>query len=418
MHCGQRWNGLLRFQRVAIALLAGSALLGSTRRPAISAEYLGEPAIVQVTPPRKLAADAWLPSFDEEAKPIMGFAARAIAQDPVYIQPEAVAAAESAGDADAGGPPSGGDPGLLSQPTSRFQSLGWFRRLPTPATCDECPTHSLSAFFGYDTWRGVADDSWQNNGLHVGLNYGSRLGCFSDFTGIGFQVGGSFGVYDWMGTDYRIAHNNVAETQGFLTWGFFRKAQGSSGWNLGIVQDWMFNNNFGVLAQNPNLGQLRGQIGYATSSVNEIGVWGAVRDKEDSQFVPGYGERSYRPINQANAFWHHKWGQFGPDTWVSVGVPEHDRLAGSGSLGDYIANAWATAPLSDYVSLYTQVMYMHASAAPGPQGSEEDAWMFAAGVSLYFGGNARSRTVAGQCWQPLMPVANNGFFLVDTNKTY
>jgi hypothetical protein len=361
--------------------------------------------------------DDWIPSGDDESPNFPATASRAIAQEPVFVQPSDDIAG-SASDA-AGGElrPAFGDPGLISSPPS-LPLLGWLRSRSNSAVCDECPTHSLNAFFGYDTWRGAADDSWQNNGLHAGLNYGTRLGRFSELTGIGFQVGGSVGVYDWEGTEYRIAHNNGGQTQGFLTYGFFRKPQGISGLNVGIVQDWMFNNNFGVLAQNPTLGQLRGQVGYATSAVNELGVWGAVRDKEDTQFVSGFGPRSYRAINQISAFWHHKWGQFGPDTWVSLGVPEHDRLSGSGSLGDYLANAWATAPLSDLVSLYTQVMYMHPSSGQGPQGSTENSWMFAVGLSLYFGGNARSRTVAGQCWQPLMPVANNGFFLVDTNKTY
>ena len=71
----------------------------------------------------------------------------------------------------------------------------------------------------------------------------------------------------------------------------------------------------------------------------------------------------------------------------------------------YIANAQANAPLSDRVALYTSLTYMHQSAAAGGEGSAEDAWNFTIGISFYPGANARSRTVAGQCWMPQLPVA-------------
>ena len=94
---------------------------------------------------------------------------------------------------------------------------------PACPQCDENPTHAIVGLFGYDSFRGVADDSWQNNGLHAGFNYGTRLGKFSEWTGLGFQIGGTVGVFDWAGTDYRPANQDKAETQGFLTYGLFRK---------------------------------------------------------------------------------------------------------------------------------------------------------------------------------------------------
>src|SRR5262249_35420069 len=58
---------------------------------------------------------------------------------------------------------------------------------------DGCPgdllTHGLYVFYGYDSWRGIQDDGWGNNGLHTGANYGTRLGPISDSTGVGFQIG-------------------------------------------------------------------------------------------------------------------------------------------------------------------------------------------------------------------------------------
>jgi hypothetical protein len=108
----------------------------------------------------------------------------------------------------------------------------------------------------------------------------------------------------------------------------------------------------------------------------------------------------------------------GADTWLWIGLPEEDRLTGDGSLGDYTVGALANVPLGERLGLYALVTYMHPSAAPGPAGSREEAWCFAVGPSFYPGRNAKSCTVADQCWMPLMPVANNGTFLADASQTF
>jgi hypothetical protein len=282
------------------------------------------------------------------------------------------------------------------------------------AVCEGCPKWGLQTFVGYDTFRGISDDSWQNNGIHVGANLGSWLGPISEATGIGFQIGGSVGVYDWSGADYR-PRDSAVETQGFITYGFFRKPNESSKWDAGVVQDWMLNNNFGEYSQNPTLSQIRAQLGYAFSASNEIGVWGACRVMSDTAFVSGVGATTWRPIDQLNLYWHHKWQLAGADTSIWIGIPEQDRLGGSGSLGEYIAGASANVPLSHCLALYTLLTYMHPSAGPGGAGSTEDEWSFVIGVAFYPGHNAVSKTVAGQCWMPLMPVATNGYFMVDTS---
>jgi hypothetical protein len=282
------------------------------------------------------------------------------------------------------------------------------------AFCEECPKWGVLTFVGYDSFRGVSDGSWQNNGIHVGSNLGTWLGPVGEATGIGFQIGGSVGVYDWSGADYRPREIAV-ETQGFITYGFFRKPNQGSKWSAAVVQDWMLNNNFGEYSANPSLSQLRAQLGYAFSASNEIGLWGTCRVLSDTHFVNGVGSTTWRPIDQLNLYWHHKWELAGADTSIWIGIPEQDRLGGGGSLGEYIAGASANIPLSRRLSLYTLVTYMHPSAGPGGAGSEEDEWNFTVGLAFYPGGNARSNSVAGQCWMPQLPVADNGYFMVDTN---
>ncbi|HEY1600118.1 MAG TPA: DUF6666 family protein [Pirellulales bacterium] len=292
------------------------------------------------------------------------------------------------------------------------------RSCDLPAGCDDCPNHVLMAFVSYDSFKGISDGGWQNNGIVTGFNFGTRLGELSELTGIGFQIGASVGVFNWSGTDYRLDDQNLAQTQGFFTFGLFRRATDTSRWTAAIVSDTMYNNNYGIFAQNPMLMQMRGQLGYCISPWNEIGIWGTWRSFGQTLLVPTVGPTTWQAVQQLNVYLHHKWQAGGPDTWFWIGRPEQSRLTRDGSLGDYLAGASATAPLNDRVSLFALATYMHPSAAPGALGSIEDAWNFTIGLAFFPKPNARSSTVAGRCWMPLMPVANNGYFLVDTNRPF
>ncbi len=163
-----------------------------------------------------------------------------------------------------------------------------------PRDCDPSPAWGVALLVGYDAWRGVSDDSWENNGIHAGANFGTNLGEISDWTGIGMQVGGTVGAYNWAGNDYRPTTNAI-QVQGFITYGFFRKATELTPWSAALVQDWMLNDNFGVFARDPTLSQLRAQVGYATSACNELGLWGTCRVVGDTQFVNGVGPTTWRP---------------------------------------------------------------------------------------------------------------------------
>ena len=57
---------------------------------------------------------------------------------------------------------------------------------------------------------------------------------------------------------------------------------------------------------------------------------------------------------------------------------------------------------------------MRPSVAAGETASVEDAYSVTFGFVWYPLGNARTKSVAGNCWMPYLPVANNGSFLVDT----
>jgi hypothetical protein len=284
------------------------------------------------------------------------------------------------------------------------------------ALCNQCPDWDLITFVGYDAFRSIVDDSWENNGIHVGANLGTRLGPFSDATGVGFQIGGSFGVYDWSGSDSRPTDRSAPQQQSFITYGLFRKPQQGSPWSAAISQDWMLNDNYGIFSTSPTVSQLRGEVSYAYDNCNELGVWGTAAVVSDHRDVSGVGATTWRPIDQINVYWHHKWEWKGADTSIWLGLPVEDHIGGEGNIGEWFAGAAANVPLNDRVALYTLVTYMRPTADNGAAAAETDSWNFTVGVSFSFTGSARSDTVAGRSWTPLLPVANNGYFLVNTNQ--
>lgn len=283
---------------------------------------------------------------------------------------------------------------------------------------EPAPRRGLIVSVDYDTFRGVPDGGWQNNGVRIGFNGATRLGGLSDRTGVGGQIGASAGAYNWAGTDYRFENQDRAQSQGFLTYGLFHRANDHSRVVAGVVQDWMFNDTYGFYGTNATLSQLRWQVGYTSSASNEYGFWGTAHVHNAHLEIAGLGPVTYQPISQLNGYWHHKWRAGGPDSWISIGTPMEQRLNNNGSLGDYQITAAATCPLSSVVALNSSITYMHQTGSPGPSAATEDAWNFSVGIAIYPGRNAYVRQVAGQQWMPLFPVANNGSLLVDADNWY
>ena len=201
-----------------------------------------------------------------------------------------------------------------------------------------------------------------NDGAVGGFNYANRLGRFGEATGIGFQGGASYGVYDWNGrpTNTGVLTTTAAQQQTFLTLGFYKRANERNAFSWGVVHDWMFNQGFGSQAVNPTLGQWRGQVAYATSAWNEFGVWATLRDKGATSTTSTGGLFSTRSINQANLFWHHKY-DFGADSWLWVGIPQDSRLNSvlGGNLGDFLVGGSVIAP-HERLRLALQQLPVHA----------------------------------------------------------
>jgi hypothetical protein len=177
----------------------------------------------------------------------------------------------------------------------------------------------------------------------------------------------------------------------------------------------MINNNFGQFAVAPILSQMRAQIAYAVNDCHEIGFWTALRMSGDTVNVGG--PLSFRGVDQFNFFWHQKFS-FGADGVTWVGIPDHTKLGGNGSLGAYIFGGTLTAPLSPRWSAYTDLQYMAPSAHTGAAAANQETFFIGIGLIFYPGGNSRTESVVDKSWMPYMPVGNNGTFMVDTNRTF
>lgn len=273
----------------------------------------------------------------------------------------------------------------------------------------------LYVFHGYGSWRGVSDGTGpNNNGLVYGANYGMPLGAVGEATGLGLQVGASYGLYDFMGrsSGYR---DEQMQQQVFITAGLFRNADEFSRLSFGIVYDISVNSNFGQYAANPLLTQARGQIAYRLNEKHELGVWASVHATQDTVYVDG--PLTFRAVDQINVFWHHKF-DWGADGWTSFGIPDSSRLNGQGSLGSYQFGANLLIPVGPKWAAYADLQYMVPSARAGAAGASEDSFYIGFGIMFYPGSNSRSQTMSAKSWLPWLPVANNGSFIVDSNRSF
>ena len=76
------------------------------------------------------------------------------------------------------------------------------------------------------------------------------------------------------------------------------------------------------------------------------------------------------------------------------------------------------APLSPNVSLYCNATLALPGSASGYVGSNNEVWDVSAGFQYSFGGKAPTCNISGQQCTPLLPVANNGSFLIRASNFF
>jgi hypothetical protein len=271
--------------------------------------------------------------------------------------------------------------------------------------------NNTSIFFASDAWRTRADDDYPGNfGFREGFNSG--IGWWD--CPIRMQLGGSYAGYDLDGRDGDPGADPLrsasVEEQLIFTGGFYKRSaiELDDPWAWGAVVDLLFDDNFGEEAQDIFVRQGRGYLGYAWDECNEFGTWFAFQLNWARYFSSSQGRTRVRGLDQVNFFWHRNW-DFGGDTWLTVGGAEEP--------GEWILGLTGQAPLSNSFALFGGFTYVIPSAPAGDptvigQNYSEAYWNVTFGIAWYPGWKAANRTVSGYSGMPLLPVADNGTFLI------
>ena len=277
--------------------------------------------------------------------------------------------------------------------------------------CENCPPFGIVGTAGFDYFKGPGDGAFASNfGAVVGANSAVGLGD----TGLGWQLGMSYGVYDLDGRS--TVNTATSQQQVFVTTGFFHKAPCDRHLSFGMVYDWMFNDEWGGTGVAPTLGQWRGQIEYAISGSNAFGIYGCLGDRGYNRLINEVAVYKVRAVSQVDLFWHHKFCS-GADSYLWFGLPERERIGNDGSLYDWLFGVSLQVPITERLALYGNAQYMHPSGAASAAASTDSGYNVGMGIAWYFGGNANSSAINGKCNLPYMPVANNSTFMADANAT-
>jgi len=286
------------------------------------------------------------------------------------------------------------------------------------ASDENCPCgcgtwwDNTSLLFAADAWRTRADDDYPANyGFRTGFNSG--IGGWWD-SPVRLQLGGSYAGYDLDGRDGDIGADPISnaspEQQLILTFGFYKRSaiELDDPWAGGAVVDLLYDDHFGEESEEIFVRQARGYLGYAWDECNEIGTSFAFQLNWARYFSDTRGRTRVRGLDQVNLFWHHNW-EFGGDTWLSVGGAEEP--------GEWVLGLTGQAPLSPDVALFGGFTYVIPSAPVGDptfigQNYAEAYWNVSFGFVWYLGRKAANPTVSGYSGLPLLPVADNGSFLI------
>ncbi|MCE9548572.1 MAG: hypothetical protein K8T25_24110 [Planctomycetia bacterium] len=294
-----------------------------------------------------------------------------------------------------------------------------------PEACAAIPEHccddvggwlyNTQVWFGGEAYKsagdylvppGEAKGFMDSAGAVTGFNTGFGLGD----SRVRAQLGATYGAFDFKGRDTEPSstfHDSSVEQQVFLTGGLYKRSDVKNDDRIswGVVYDQFFGHQWGLWAGEVSLAQVRGILGYAVDECNEVGVWGTAHLGRDlSVFLVGTPP-PIRAMDQANIYWRHNY-DFGGSTMLYIGALDQ------ASVGSWQLGALGEAPLSDRLSLYANYTYVAPSSASGPVGANEVQWDISVGLSYTLGAKSVADTVSGQPGLPLLPVANNGSFLI------
>lgn len=300
-----------------------------------------------------------------------------------------------------------GGPNWPNSPANRTDN--WHRGL----------LNNTYVWLGGETYKSIGERLTNING-----GTGSLTGSFGAVGGINtsfgidefpirLQAGASYGVYDFRGRLAIVPQSTETEKQTVYTVGLYHRGDALGGnflspFSVGVVYDTFRATDWGINANNIHLAQFRGMAGYALTPWTEIGVSGTTPSGHDQAAITVAGApgllTTIHAMSQRNVYLKQHF-DFGGDLTVYGG----SLVQG---IGSYHVGMMGQAPLGPYWSVLANINYVMPHTPAGPLGSGQEQFSASFSLAHYFGGNAAAPTVSGYKNLPLLPVANNGSFLI------
>jgi hypothetical protein len=264
------------------------------------------------------------------------------------------------------------------------------------------PLHNLELFAGLD-------GSKQPQDLGINANMGVRLAGniglpAIEKAGIGVQFGAAANFSDAAVHVLDQIEGTSRRTQTFLTVGLFDNAAGNFSWALGY--DLLRENYYDTF----QLGQVRGDAGYALGTADQVGVW-FTKSAQRDHGVMGTTAVRLEAISQANAYLRHTWPTLGRTTvWAGMAAHHSDIVwvlpLNASDEHVLVYGGSLELPLSDRISV-TGSANLLTPAATGTV----DAFL---GFTFY-PQRGKPQLTRGR-FAPPLPVANNPTFAVDLSR--
>jgi len=299
---------------------------------------------------------------------------------------------------------------------------------PAPAEndflCTEGGCIGGSLYAGWSSWTSAAQALMpNNNGGVAGFDIASPVPYLAA-DGIGVQAGGSFGIYDWSGVS--ILQTGGHQRQNFFTLGAFRQPDFRGPWwqrfGAGFAYDYSANSEFGIYRDNVNLRQWRGKFAIELTDHQEIGALGSWHSGQATSVRAAQNSfpMDFRSASQISLYYKYTFDNNAnlELSWAPGETSTISNLNTSAYHYGYhdVIGIGAQVPLNDYFALFVNGTYAFENSFPNANLNLtpfSDAFVSLFGIKFFWGGDAATPAWQRRHWEPFLPNADNGNFLID-----
>jgi len=266
-----------------------------------------------------------------------------------------------------------------------------------PVCCIPVPCVSLehfSAFGGVTAFKGPPNRGRDGSfGFHEGVNWGTPLPLFARW-GFGLQMGAHATHTNFSGAGFATNQRN----QFFATGGVFRRVD----WGLqgGFVFDFLHDDWYVDM----DLFQIRGELSWVYPCWHELGVRFAANVRDDTDWADVLEQPLAWETTDYYVFFYRR-------RFDQCGGAQASLFAGASGSEDGLLGADIHLPMNQSWALNAGFSYLIPNEAASAGGAENESWNLA--INLVWYPRCRAQTAKAGCFEPLLPVADNGSVMID-----